>query len=97
MTLDELRTRIDALDGEIVTLLNERARCAQQIGELKKNVNAPIYVPEREQAVFKRLAEHNAGPPFGHGHRVHLPRGHQRDSRAREADQRGLSRAERHV
>ena len=33
MTLEELRARIDELDAEIVRLLNERAGCAQHIGE----------------------------------------------------------------
>lgn len=62
MTLDELRKNIDELDGRIVQLLNERARCAQRIGELKRNSDSPIYVPEREQAVFQRLVARNEGP-----------------------------------
>jgi chorismate mutase / prephenate dehydratase len=63
LTLDELRNRIDALDGDIVRLLNERATCAQQIGELKKHSDTPIYVPERERSVFAKLAKNNqAGP-----------------------------------
>ncbi len=62
MTLDELRARIDELDGEILERLNARARCAQQIGEHKKNSKAPYYVPEREKAVFQRLTEANGGP-----------------------------------
>mgnify|MGYP006300026199 CR=1 FL=1 len=62
MTLDELRDRIDTLDGEILERLNERARCAQGIGQLKQNSDAPFYVPEREKAVFDKLAARNAGP-----------------------------------
>lgn len=62
MTLDELRERIDQLDSEIVRLLNERAGCAQAIGELKRNTDSPIYVPERERAVFEKLVAHNQGP-----------------------------------
>ncbi len=62
MNLDDLRVRIDALDAEIVHLLNERARCAQGIGEIKRNEDTPFYVPEREKAVFSKLAHSNGGP-----------------------------------
>lgn len=62
MTLDELRKRIDDLDGQILELLNERARYAQRIGELKRNTSAPFYVPEREKAVFDKIRTHNQGP-----------------------------------
>ena len=62
MTLDELRQNIDELDGQIVQLLNDRARCAQRIGELKRHTDSPIYVPEREQAVFQRVVARNEGP-----------------------------------
>lgn len=60
--LEECRKEIDRLDAEIVRLLNERARFAQKIGELKKEANAPIYVPEREKAVLEKLAHLNEGP-----------------------------------
>lgn len=30
-----IRNRIDALDGEILTLISERAQCAQQVAEIK--------------------------------------------------------------
>jgi chorismate mutase/prephenate dehydratase len=62
VTLDELRRAIDDLDARIVALLNERAKCALQIAEIKKSDNAPFYVPEREKAVFKKLAALNEGP-----------------------------------
>ena len=62
MNLDELRERIDALDGQVLELLNERARCAQEIGDIKRSTNAVFYVPEREKAVFERLREKNNGP-----------------------------------
>jgi len=62
VNLEQLRARIDVLDGEILERLNERARCAQAIGEIKKNHDAPIYVPEREQAIFNKLVERNQGP-----------------------------------
>lgn len=62
MTLDELRDRIDELDGKILDLLNERARVVQEVGKVKESKNSVYYVPERERAVFERLRERNAGP-----------------------------------
>jgi chorismate mutase/prephenate dehydratase len=57
--LASLRAKIDALDDELLRLLNERARCAQAIGHLK---SGPIYRPEREAQVLARIAQKNTGP-----------------------------------
>ena len=60
--LEELRGRIDGLDGEIVRLINERARCAARIGELKRAQGAAVFVPAREKAVYDRVLGLNKGP-----------------------------------
>ena len=60
MSLDEHRKAIDALDREILERLNERARHAQAIGELKGGALA--YRPERETQVLQGLHAENAGP-----------------------------------
>ncbi len=62
MTLEELRAKIDALDDEILRLLNERARCAVGIGKIKHSENAVCYVPEREKLIFDSLRRKNPGP-----------------------------------
>ena len=62
MGLDELRTRIDAIDAQILDLLNERARNVIEVGKIKHSTNAVFYVPEREKAVFDKLAQRNKGP-----------------------------------
>ncbi len=62
MSLEELRKKIDAIDDKIVTLLNERAKIALEIGEEKRGAKARIYAPERENAIYRRLRELNAGP-----------------------------------
>ena len=62
MSLEELRKRIDDIDARIVNLLNERARAAIEIGKIKRSTNSAIYVPEREKAVFEKLAALNEGP-----------------------------------
>jgi chorismate mutase-like protein len=64
-TLDDLRSDIDRLDEVIVRLLNERARCACQIGELKRASGTPIYQPEREKEVLKHVREVAREGPLG--------------------------------
>lgn len=61
-SLDEYRKRIDSLDGEIVRLLNERFTAAVEIGRLKHEANAPVYVPAREKQVFEKVMALNGGP-----------------------------------
>jgi len=62
VNMDELRSRIDALDQKVLECLNERARYAQQIAQLKRSADAPFYVPEREKTVLEKLTELNQGP-----------------------------------
>jgi chorismate mutase-like protein len=66
-SIDELRTRIDALDLRLVELLNQRAECALAIGEIKRAHGLDIYQPEREQQVLQNVQQHaNAiGGPLG--------------------------------
>ncbi|MCH7741116.1 MAG: prephenate dehydratase [Proteobacteria bacterium] len=64
--LTQLRQRIDRLDEEILQRLNERARCAVQVADVKKleseDVNPVYYRPEREAQVLRRMADLNEGP-----------------------------------
>lgn len=62
--LKRLREKIDALDDEILKLVNERARLAKKIGGVK---NGLIYRPEREAQVLARVAANNRGPLSGDG------------------------------
>ena len=57
-----MRKEIDALDSKIVDLLNERAKIVLKIGEIKKQNQAQIYVPNREQEVYSRIKSQNKGP-----------------------------------
>lgn len=58
--LQRLRSRIDALDQEILARLNERAATAHAIGKLK--TDGTVYRPEREAQVLRGLVERNPGP-----------------------------------
>lgn len=59
-----LRQRIDSIDEQILELLNQRARTAQQVGEVKQDfdVDGPVLKPEREAMVIRRLQALNHGP-----------------------------------
>lgn len=61
MTLEKLREEIDGLDARIVELLKQRARCARQVGLIKKEESAPTFVPERESALIHKLMRLNGG------------------------------------
>jgi len=62
MNLDELRKQIDALDEQIVHLLNQRAEIVVEIGKIKAAQGAPIYAPDRERAVLDKVRRANRGP-----------------------------------
>ncbi|KMY85773.1 Chorismate mutase I / Prephenate dehydratase [Candidatus Paraburkholderia calva] len=57
-----LRERIDVLDTQLISLLNQRASVALEVGEVKKRYNASVFRPEREMQVIARLQEMSAGP-----------------------------------
>lgn len=60
---DELlphRNAIDAIDAQVLKLLNERAEHARAIGSLKGT--GVVYRPEREAQVLRRIKHLNEGP-----------------------------------
>ena len=62
MSIDDWRNKIDEIDRKLVQLLNERSRCAIEIGRLKKALNMRVYDPERERDVIERVRQENHGP-----------------------------------
>lgn len=60
--LQALRARIDAVDRELLALLNRRAALALEVGEIKKREGSVVFRPEREAQVIAGLKAHNAGP-----------------------------------
>ena len=57
-----LREKIDAMDEQIIRLLNERAEAASTIGHLKRDAELPVYEPRREEEVFNNVRKLNPGP-----------------------------------
>lgn len=61
-SLTELRKQIDAIDDQILDLLNRRARVVIEVGKTKTGQSKDFYVPSREQAIYERLTAGNPGP-----------------------------------
>ena len=60
--LADLRVQIDALDKELLTLLNRRALVAEQVGEVKKREGTPFFRPDRVAQVIEKIQQANTGP-----------------------------------
>jgi chorismate mutase / prephenate dehydratase len=60
--LMHLRVQIDALDRDLLSLLNRRASLALEVGEIKKAEGSAVFRPEREAQVIDGLKVHNPGP-----------------------------------
>ena len=57
MTNEELRNRIDIIDGKIAELIKERMEISLEIGKNEKTGSGKIYVPERERRVLENVSE----------------------------------------
>jgi chorismate mutase len=60
--MDPWRERIDVLDRAMLQIMNERVKCANEIGAVKKKLGLPVYVPSREEEVIRNVLEGNRGP-----------------------------------
>ncbi|WP_416762065.1 prephenate dehydratase [Roseateles sp. So40a] len=60
-----LRDQIDALDKQLLTLLNERAHVAEQVGEIKRRDGTPFFRPDRVAQVIAKIRGANQGPLKG--------------------------------
>ena len=60
-TLPELRVLIDAVDLELLALLNQRAALAHEVGEIKRIEGSAVFRPEREAQVIGSLQQANTG------------------------------------
>ena len=62
MSLEDWRKKIDLIDEELVRLLNERSKCAIELGRIKREMGLPIYSPDRETEVIGHVTSTNKGP-----------------------------------
>ena len=62
MSIEDWRKEIDEIDEQLVRLLNERSKCAIELGRLKRELGLAIYSPDREKQVIQHVTEVNPGP-----------------------------------
>ena len=63
--LNILRDKIDALDYQIHDLINERAKLALEVLDVKikeHGKDVTFYRPEREKVIIENVKTHNQGP-----------------------------------
>ena len=69
MELENLRNEIDQIDRELVKLFVQRMQISEQVADIKKDQNLPIYVPARERDILQKVAD-LAGPNMANYTRV---------------------------
>jgi chorismate mutase len=62
LDISDWRDEIDRIDEDLVELLNRRSRCALEIGRIKRELNIPVYSPNREAEVIRHVLGINEGP-----------------------------------
>jgi len=61
MHLKDCREKIDAIDAEILRLLNRRAGLSKQIGQIKSRAGLPVIDLHREDIILRRVVRNSAG------------------------------------
>jgi chorismate mutase len=62
LSIEDWRNEIDRIDEQLVQLLNERSKCAIELGRIKRELGLAIYSPEREKEVIEHVTGINSGP-----------------------------------
>jgi len=57
-----LRQQIDALDRQLLEMLNQRAHLAEQVGDIKRAEGSPFFRPDRVAQVLEKIQHLNPGP-----------------------------------
>ncbi len=61
-SLAALRVQIDALDQQLLSMVNQRARLAEQVGDIKRQEGSPFFRPDRVAQVIEKIQRANPGP-----------------------------------
>jgi chorismate mutase/prephenate dehydratase len=60
--LSSLRQQIDTIDQQLLSLLNQRALVAEQVGAVKRSEGTPFFRPDRVAQVIRKMENANQGP-----------------------------------
>ena len=99
--IDHWRKRIDEINLKLLELLNERSRCAIEIGKIKQRQNLEVYDPKREQQIVEQVQALTRGPLTKEAIRrlferiIDESRRAERESNNHESVQRQAERSER--
>ena len=70
--LQKLRKQLDAIDDELVSLLNRRAETALQVREAKRKDQLQVYAPDREREIIERVSAQAGAFPAGPLQRIFI-------------------------
>jgi chorismate mutase len=99
--IDHWRKKIDEINLKLLELLNERSRCAIEIGKIKQRQNLEVYDPKREQQIVEQVQALTRGPLTKEAIRrlferiIDESRRAERESNNHESVQRQAERSER--
>jgi len=85
MELSEIRTRIDAVDDQLLKLFLERMELAEEVAAYKNEHHLPILNKQREREILAKVTA-KAGDKERYAYHLYSPRG--RDRSLRSADGR---------
>ena len=57
MTLEDVRQKIDEIDGKLLPLFEERMDCSKEVARIKKGKGIPILNEAREQAILEKISK----------------------------------------
>ena len=60
--IEDWRKKTDAVDAQLLELVNRRVGFALEIGRLKRQVGLPVYNREREEQIHRNVSRNNKGP-----------------------------------
>ena len=60
--LSDLRAGIDKIDSDLIRLMNKRGELSCMIGDIKHKKGQPVYSPDRESQIYKKVKQKNKGP-----------------------------------
>ncbi len=99
--IDHWRKKIDEINLKLLELLNQRSRCAIEIGKIKQRQNLEVYDPKREQQIIEQVQALTRGPLTKEAIRrlferiIDESRRAERESNNHESVQRQAERSER--
>lgn len=70
--LQGLRLQIDAVDRELLALLNRRSSLSLEVGRVKANTSGPVFRPQRERQILDQPRQRELRPPARGASAFHL-------------------------